>query len=1375
MNTIKRIFQGSLLPSELMVVRKIVAIITLPVMVFYMTSLNFLVAGIMTAKAQEAVVENIVTPEEEVPAVEKKTEVAPEVEEPTAPVIPAEEVKTEIPKIEESAVVNEEAKAEEALKVEVAPVFSAPADVFPSVVDEAPAQDSFNVTTDALPTTPTVEATGPASAEKLVPQWNTDSKKATTSEAVQLNKTYVAPQNDQVTVTFTKLPASPGKLSIEEITLTAEQVSSLHALSNKAYDITSDMADGTFEYTLTLPKPKDQQNVQVKFAEDTAGLANADTVASGDVKTETNSVSAELDHFTIFVVVNPLPVDGPACIAAGADTGTGCYLTVQEAIDAAAASGDTINLNSDIVLASALNINKSVTIDGGSHTLSGDTITTSGAVTLKNLTLTGTEQYFAGDGNYGIWVASGTLTADNINLTVVTNGAGNADNDGFNVASGASLDLKNSTITLTGTTNNQHGVYAQSGAVAVTLTDNTFVFPVRSSSPYSYFVSMQGATVANYPTLTLAGTNTQNAYMKLLLVGADTLANKQAYALAKTVAGDKIGVMGTDQGIYYRVTDGWTITETVVAGVTPPVTGATPVTTITAGTQYTGTVAWSPNNSTFGPNRTYTATITLTATSGYSLVGVTANQFTVAGSTSATNSADSGVITAIFPVTEAKQLTITDPSLNLSKPYDGDTSAGTVTVGSLSGVFSPDDVTVSAVANYDNKNIGTGKIITIVYTLGGADAAKYIKPVNYEVATGIITARPITVTSATNTKIYDGLLTAAGVPTITTGTLATGDVSTFSETYDNKNVGTTHVLTPAGTIADGSAVNMTANYDITFTTIATGIITTRPITVTSATNTKIYDGLLTAAGVPTITTGTLATGDVSTFSETYDNKNVGTTHVLTPAGTIADGSAVNMTANYDITFTTIATGIITQATSTTEVTCPADSQTYTGLAITPCTVSVTGAGGLSLTPDPTYTNNVNVGIATASYTYAGDTNHTGSSDSTTFSIGQVEPDEDGNVILDNGNPQAVLTDEEQAVTIEVEAGTENPTIDVSALLTGGTATLPEITIYTEVAEVFIPAGTTVTGPAGWDGVISAPTAGTPSGGNAPAGFAVGDTVITLGSTLGTITFDTPVVITLPGVTGTVGYRPAGSSQWTEITNVCTGTYENPTGAVYPGECAISNGIDTKIVTFHFTSFGELLDTKAPKSVDNFKGVYSPITGDVKLTWDVNNKDTAKVSIYRGTTKHYDLNSHSRLNTQDRRDEDYTDADVTPGKTYYYKLVAKDEAGNKSDIRVIKITIPTDGGVAASTPETTEKASTENTTQEEVVATPDEAGVSAKDNSNQSDSGKGSVLGETTDQGNGNQQSGFWASNWKWFLALVLTGGAIFFWRKRQQGDGKSSY
>jgi hypothetical protein len=88
-----------------------------------------------------------------------------------------------------------------------------------------------------------------------------------------------------------------------------------------------------------------------------------------------------------------------------------------------------------------------------------------------------------------------------------------------------------------------------------------------------------------------------------------------------------------------------------IDGVIVPVTGVTPVTAITPTTQYTGTVTWSPADAVFAIDTIYTATITLTPTVGYTLTGVTADFFTVVGATTVTNSADSGTVTAVFPVT----------------------------------------------------------------------------------------------------------------------------------------------------------------------------------------------------------------------------------------------------------------------------------------------------------------------------------------------------------------------------------------------------------------------------------------------------------------------------------------------------------------------------------------------------------------------------------------------------------------------------------------------------------------------------------------------------------------------------------------------------
>ncbi|MDP3013582.1 MAG: hypothetical protein Q8M92_05020, partial [Candidatus Subteraquimicrobiales bacterium] len=85
-----------------------------------------------------------------------------------------------------------------------------------------------------------------------------------------------------------------------------------------------------------------------------------------------------------------------------------------------------------------------------------------------------------------------------------------------------------------------------------------------------------------------------------------------------------------------------------IAGVTAPVTGATPVSTIAETGEYTATIGWSPADATFVGSTVYTATITIIPKVGYTLTGVIANFFTVAGAT-ATNGVDSGVVTAVFP------------------------------------------------------------------------------------------------------------------------------------------------------------------------------------------------------------------------------------------------------------------------------------------------------------------------------------------------------------------------------------------------------------------------------------------------------------------------------------------------------------------------------------------------------------------------------------------------------------------------------------------------------------------------------------------------------------------------------------------------------
>jgi hypothetical protein len=113
----------------------------------------------------------------------------------------------------------------------------------------------------------------------------------------------------------------------------------------------------------------------------------------------------------------------------------------------------------------------------------------------------------------------------------------------------------------------------------------------------------------------------------------------------------------------------------------------------------------------------------------------------------------------------------------------------------------------------------------------------------------------------------------------------------------------------------------------------------------------------------------------------------GTTH--TAAGTYDDDpwTFTDVTGNYNDTSGTVDDHI-GKAPSTTQVSCPV-SVTYTGSALTPCTASVSGAGGLSQSLSVSYANNTNAGTANASASYGGDANHLASGNSKDFTINKA--------------------------------------------------------------------------------------------------------------------------------------------------------------------------------------------------------------------------------------------------------------------------------------------------------------------------------------------------------------------------------------------------
>ncbi|MDT4762463.1 YDG domain-containing protein [Sphaerochaeta sp. PS] len=103
-------------------------------------------------------------------------------------------------------------------------------------------------------------------------------------------------------------------------------------------------------------------------------------------------------------------------------------------------------------------------------------------------------------------------------------------------------------------------------------------------------------------------------------------------------------------------------------------------------------------------------------------------------------------------------LTITDPILTTTKQYDKSTTAVILSPGGLTNVSPSDSVTITAVASYESESSGTGKTITVVYSITGNGSENYTKPVDYH-TTGVITKKELTVsgTAIATSKVYDGL------------------------------------------------------------------------------------------------------------------------------------------------------------------------------------------------------------------------------------------------------------------------------------------------------------------------------------------------------------------------------------------------------------------------------------------------------------------------------------------------------------------------------------------------------------------------------------------------------------------------------------------
>ncbi|MCX6738761.1 MAG: YDG domain-containing protein [Candidatus Parcubacteria bacterium] len=483
-------------------------------------------------------------------------------------------------------------------------------------------------------------------------------------------------------------------------------------------------------------------------------------------------------------------------------------------------------------------------------------------------------------------------------------------------------------------------------------------------------VTLSGADQANYTVTAptdVTGTITAKA---LTVTGMQATTKEYDGGLTATLTGGSlVGVINPDV-VSIDTRTGTFTTKTAGTGKAVNVSSVTLTGgdssnyTVTAPTDVTGTITVKALTVTgmTADSKEYDRGVTATVTGG-SLVGVIspdsvtllstsasfADKFVANGKTVTVNSitlggTDKDNYTVTLPTLgtaniTAKILTVTGMMAD-NKEYDGFATA-TLTGGALSGVISPDSVSISASsASFADKFVANGKTVTVdSITLSGTDKDNYTVTLPI-VGTANITRKTLTVTGLTaDNKEYDrettatltgGALSGIIVPDVVSIGTSVGSFAT--KTVANGKTVTVDAITLAGTDKD--------NYTATLPTGLTANITAKALTVTGMlATTKEYDG----GDTVTLTSGSLVgvispdSVSIASRSGSFADKTVGTGKVINVTSVALSGTDKD---NYTITNPTDVVGDITAKTITiTGVT--ADDKVYDGDDT--AVVNVTGA------------------------------------------------------------------------------------------------------------------------------------------------------------------------------------------------------------------------------------------------------------------------------------------------------------------------------------------------------------------------------------------------------------------------------------------------
>ncbi|MHA4868774.1 YDG domain-containing protein [Duganella sp. PWIR1] len=514
--------------------------------------------------------------------------------------------------------------------------------------------------------------------------------------------------------------------------------------------------------------------------------------------------------------------------------------------------------------------------DAGNYSLAGTSATTSANISQRTLTATASSSGKVYDGTTSAIATLGDDRIDGDQLTLNTSGSAAYANKN----AGVNKTITIGGLSLAGADAGNYVLASSTASGTATIAPKTVTVSVSGSD--KVYDGSTAATVSYSESDHVAGDT-------IAVSGSAAFSDKNAGA-GKTINISNLTLGGNDAGNYVLASNSASTTASISAR-------ALTVAIASAGKVYDGTTEavvtlsddrvdgdrlnFSSNGSSYADKNVGAAkTITM---DGIALSGWDASNYVLTAAGATTQAA----ITA-------RTLVISGTGMN--KVYDGSTHAN---VSLSDDRLSGDDLMVAlGSANYVDKNVGTGKGITISgATLTGADAQNYTVDLNTTVGTGNITARTLNVTATGVNKVYDGTTVAT---VAYQDDRVNGDVLTYggAAAFGDKNAGNGKTVTVSGITLGGTDGG---NYLLSDTNAtAQASITQRVLLVSATAASKVYDGSTAASA--TLKDNRIG-GDALTVSggaASFADKNAGngktvTVRAISIAG--ADAANYRLTSN----------------------------------------------------------------------------------------------------------------------------------------------------------------------------------------------------------------------------------------------------------------------------------------------------------------------------------------------------------------------------------------------------------------------------------------------------------------------------------------------